>query len=168
MNTEDNKILRMIYTFFLGLLLAIFVGVGISTFYEAPARPEYPIEAQTYGGEPTEEQINLEREFEQTNIAFDENEMQPYNRNVSIMVITAAVILLALSIVFEKKIKVIADGVMLGGLFTLFYGIGRGFASANTKYVFVVVTISLVAVLYLGYHRFVEKQIPAKVSKSKS
>jgi hypothetical protein len=83
------------------------------------------------------------------------NDIKTYDRNTSIITLGAAVIFLVVSIIFEKKIKIIADGVMLGGLFTLIYSIGRGFASQNTKYTFLAVTVDLVIVLYLGYHRFV-------------
>lgn len=44
---------------------------------------------------------------------------------------------------------------MLGGLFTLFYSIGRGFASEDSKYMFIMVSVGLLLVLFLGYHRFV-------------
>lgn len=58
---------------------------------------------------------------------------------------------------------------MLGGLFVLLYSLGRGFASENSKYVFVVVTVGLVTVLYLGYHRFVKAHVPVdKTPKIKS
>jgi hypothetical protein len=62
----------------------------------------------------------------------------------------------------KKKVEVISDGVMLGGLFTLLYSLGRGFASQDSKYSFISITVGLMVVLYLGYHRFVR---PKKLSK---
>ena len=167
---EDNKVIRLIYTFFLGLLLAIFIGVGINSFYVSPAAPEFPNELNTYGKDMTEEQVALQNEYDQNMESYHKNQSGPYNRNVSIMTLSAAVVLLALSMFLEKKkIKVVADGIMLGGLFTLIYSIGRGFASQNTKYTFLTVTIGLVIVLYLGYHRFVREHNPeVKISKNKS
>jgi hypothetical protein len=160
---EDNRILRLVYTFFLGLLLAIFVGVGINTFYPGPKAPEYPTSTEfSYNKEPTQEQKDAEKQYEIQNKAYMEK-MKPYSRNVSMITLVAAVAFLAISIVFEKRIKVIADGVMLGGLFTLLYSIIRGFMSEDNKYVFLVVTVGLVVVLYLGYHRFV--RIPAVKTK---
>jgi xanthine/uracil permease len=99
-----------------------------------------------------------------TKVALTEDDMNVCNRNVSIAILVASITLLSISIVFERKIKLISDGIMLGGLFTLLYSIGRGFASDDGKYVFVVVSICLVVVLYLGYHRF--GKVP-KVSKKK-
>lgn len=154
---EDNKILKLVYTFFLGLLLALFVGIGINTFYTPPVAPEYPTELNSsYNKEPTQEQIILERKFEKQMQTFEKEVMGPYSRNVSIIALTAAVLFLAASFVLEKKgVRVISDGVMLGGLFTLMYSLGRGFASQDSKYSFVAISIGLVIVLYLGYHRFV-------------
>ena len=151
---EENKILTIVYTFFLGLLLAIFVGVGISTFYPSPESPEYPIALNSYGKEMTPKQEVLQRKFDVQMEVYNEK-MKPYNRNVSIMVLIAAVLCIVISFVYEKKIRIIADGVMLGGLFLLLYSLGRGFASEDTKYVFAMVSVGLIIVLYLGYHRFI-------------
>ena len=156
---EDNRILRLVYTFFLGLLLAIFVGVGINTFYPGPTPPPFPIELNNYGKEPNTEQLAKERAFD-AKMEQHNQKMKPYNRNVSIITLVGAVVFLAVSMAYEKKIKILADGVMLGGLFTLLYSIGRGFASENSKYVFTVVTVGLALVLYLGYHRFVRTRPP--------
>lgn len=151
---EENRLITIVYTFFLGLLLAIFVGVGISTFYPAPESPEYPIELNSYGKEMTPKQEELQRKFDAKMDVYNEN-MKPYNRNVSIIVLIAAVLCMVISFVYEKKIRIIADGIMLGGLFLLLYSLGRGFASEDTKYVFAMVSMGLIIVLYLGYHRFI-------------
>lgn len=157
---DDNKILKIVYTFFLGLLLAIFVGVGINTFYEGPKAPDYPTSLNTYGKDLTDEQLAEQKKFD-SQIQQHTRAQKPHSRNVSIITLAAAVILLVISIVFEKRMKIIADGVMLGGLFTLFYSIGQSFASEDSKYTFIVITIGLGIVLYLGYHRFVRIH-PAK------
>lgn len=166
--SEDNKVLKLVYTFFLGILLSIFVGVGISAFYPGPEMPEHPSEYSTFGEKLTpaqEEQLN---QFDAQMRQYDED-LKPYNRNVSIITLGAAVILLVVSLVYEKRIRFIADGVLLGGLFILLYSIGRGFASDNEKYVFLVVSIGLAIVLYLGYHRFVhDGQSTNKLTKGKS
>jgi hypothetical protein len=156
---EENSILRLIYTIFLGILIALFVGVGINTFYSSPVPPKNPIELNTYGKELSADQIKAQKELDRKNEKYQEK-LKPYNRNVSIMTLVAAVALLAGSMVFQKRVKVLADGIMLGGLFTLLYSVGRGFASENSKYVFTVVTLGLLVVIYLGYHRFVQKRSP--------
>lgn len=151
---EDASVLRLLYTFFVGVLLAVFVGVGVATFYTAPKSPEYPIELNTLGKEPTAEQLALERKYSMKMEEYNEV-MKPYNRKTSLITLCAAVILLGISLIYEKRMKILAEGVMLGGLFTLIYSLGRSFAADDTKYSFLAVTVSLVIVLFLGYHRFV-------------
>ncbi len=154
--------LKLIYTFFLGVLLAIFVGVGISAFYPGPASPPYPIELNNPGKELTADQTIQQHDYDVAVKQYDLDK-RPYNRNVSIMTLAAATLFLVVSLVFEKKIRIIADGIMLGGLFTLLYSIGRGFASQDNKYVFIVVTVGLALVIYLGYHRFVVERGKTKL-----
>ena len=163
---EDNKILKLVYTFFLGLLVAIFLGVGINTFYAGPKMPDYPIELNTYGKELSDQQLVVQRDWD-NKMEQHNKDMRPYNRNVSIITLLGAVIFLTISMVYEKRIKIISDGVMLGGLFTLLYSLGRGFASENSKYVFLVVSVGLAIVLYLGYHRFVRDNQPAATASKR-
>ena len=153
---KDNRVMTIIYTLFLGILLAVFVGVGINTFYAPPAAPKFPIESNTYGKEPTPVQVAAQQAFDRENEKY-RNALKPYNRNVSIVALVAAVVLLVAGLLSQKRIRSIADGIMLGGLFTLLDSIGRGFASEDSKYVFIIVAIGLVLVLYLGYSRFVSK-----------
>lgn len=159
---EQNKALQIVYTFFVGILLAVFVGVGINTFYPPPAEPVYPLITEPAVGETNEEQSLRQEKLEEQYRAYEEEERQPYERNVSLIAVVSAVLFVVLSIVLEKRIKIISDGVMLGGLFTLLYGILRGFAAQDSKYLFVVVSISLALVLFLGYHKFVKNSPAAK------
>lgn len=151
---EESRLLRLLYTVFLGILLAIFVGVGVNTFYAGPKAPDYPVSLNTYGKELTAEQAQLQRQFDQQQQTY-EKAMKPYNRNVSMITLGAAVALLTVSLLFGHRIRIIADGIMFGGLFTLLYSLGRSFASQDSKYIFAVVSVALVLVLSLGYRRFV-------------
>lgn len=159
---ESSNILKIIYTFFLGLILAIFVGVGINTFYETPTMPTYSADTNSYGKEPTDQQVVQQRAYDKQ-IQQYEKDLKPYNRNVSIIALAVSVLYVIISLLFEKRIKFIADGVMLGGVFTLLYSMIRSFATEDSKYVFVVVSVGLVIALYLGYHKFV-KAVPNKGS----
>lgn len=170
---DDNKILKIVYTFFLGIIIALFVGLGISTFYSAPTSPTYP-DSVLQSGELTSEQSAVmdkdRRKYEQANREYTEKS-QSYNRNVSIIALASAVVLVAVSLVFEKSNRVIGSGIMLGGLFTLLYSLGRGLASEDTKYTFIAATVGLLVALYLGYRRFShdDSKPPAKlVSKRRS
>lgn len=162
--TQENSILKFVYTFFLGILVALFVGLGVNTFYPGPTEPEYPTTSQAVTKEPTAEQQAAENKYQADYRAY-EKKLKPYSRNVSIITLTAAVIFLVLSLVFESHLRILADGILFGGLFTLLYSIIRGFISQESKYVFMVVTIGLAAVMYIGYHRFVRR--PASLDSSK-
>lgn len=154
---ESNNVLKLVYTFFLGILLTMFIGVGISTFYPGPKMPEFPVVLNTYGkadNAMTDQQLQIQKTYDGQMTKYN-NDRKPYSRNVSIITLICSVILLTASLLLAKKIRFMSDGILLGGLFTLIYSIGRGFASSNNKYVFVVLTISIVVIVYLGYRKFV-------------
>jgi len=150
-------VLKFIYTLFLALLVALFVGLGISAFYPGPKEPDYPIalEAEKPGCEDTaelktiREKYNLEqREFERS--------LKNYSKNVSIIALCAAILILVASLALISKINMIADGVLLGGVFTATYSIVRGFMSENSKFRFLVVTVGLLIAFILGYIKFIQ------------
>ena len=45
---KNNSFLKVIYTFLIGIFLAVFVGVGIAAFYPEQRYPEPPV-AVKYG-----------------------------------------------------------------------------------------------------------------------
>ncbi|MDB5186763.1 MAG: hypothetical protein JWM07_235 [Candidatus Saccharibacteria bacterium] len=151
----EDKLLKLVYTFFLGIIIALFVGMGISTFYTAPVMPEYPMSShpQTEPSKTSAEELKAQRTYDEQYKTFSKDS-EVYHRNVSIISIVFAVAFVMLSLVFERKNRVIANGIMMGGIFVLIYSIGRGVASTDTKYTFIAVCISLAVVLYLGYRRF--------------
>lgn len=161
----DNKTLTIVYTFFLGLILALFIGLGVSTFYPGPKMPEFPND-YSYPAEkgPTPEQIKTQKEYD-TAFKQYEKDNKLYSRNVSMIVLVSAIGLLVISFAFEKRNQVIANGMLLGGVFAVLYSIMRGFVSEDTKYTFVAVTVGLVVALYLGYRRFAEASSKKKSKK---
>lgn len=151
----EDKLLRLVYTFFLGLIIAVFVGMGIATFYESPKPPEYPVQTEAQLKESQASPVaNAEQLKYEQDYRVYEKTAQVYHRNVSIISMIFAVMLLIISFLLERKNSVITNGVMLGGVFVLIYSIGRGIASTDTKYTFIAVSISLAIVIYLGYRRF--------------
>lgn len=150
--------MKFVYAFFLGIILALFVGMGISTFYTEPKMPEYPHsitapELTVPEGKVPAEDIQAQREYEEAYKKYNQ-ESQVYHRNVSIISLIAAVLFVIVGLFFERRNSVIMNGVMMGGVFTLLYSIGRGIASTDTKYTFIAVSVSLAVVLFLGYRKF--------------
>jgi len=148
----ENQVFRIIFTVFVGLMTAFFVGFGIDAFYPEPQYPQaindlYNLIANKTPTAAEQAQIAaLEQAYQ--------NDIQAYNRIVTIVVTIAAVIYLGLSILLEAKNRVMANGVMLGGLFTLLYGAARGLGSQDSMITFITVGIGLAAVVLIGLRRF--------------
>jgi len=159
---ETKNVIEVIYTLFLGLLLALFVGIGVNTYFPTPEYPEYPSELNYVdSGKLTAEQEKAQAEFDKKNKEYQED-YETHGSYSAAMILAASVVLLSASLLFEKRIKFIADGVLLGGLFTLVYSVGLSFASGEKNLQFLIITIGLLAVLFLGYHRFVKPEKPPK------
>jgi len=148
-------VLKIVYTIFIGILLVLFVGIGIETFYPQPQYPEYPIalDKPIYNDTETAEQIQTRVEFQEKEKEYQQ-ETKVYNRNVFIIALLFALVFLAVSLFLSDRLLVIADGLLLGGVFTLAYAVGRGFM-ADDKFRFVAVSVSLVIALVTGYLKFV-------------
>jgi uncharacterized membrane protein len=148
--------LKALYAIAIAFLVVAFVGFGISAFYPEPRYPAYPNEV-VGGTRPenrTPQQKEKIEEFHQEEKAYREN-ISTYNLIVASISIGTAVLLLVGSIVWLSRLAVIGDGVTLGAVFTLFYGLIRAFLSNNEQFRFVAVAIGLVIVLALVYWRFV-------------
>ena len=148
-------ILKIIYSIFIGGLFAVLVGVGIAAFYPEPKPPEYPsaLKIPREGGQnqPVFNELKGEQEeFDRLEKAFEQN-LETYNRNVSIIAIVASIITLVVSLTLFGKLLLIADGLLLGGVLTLLYSIIRGFGSGNNKFQFIIVSLSFTVALILGY-----------------
>jgi uncharacterized membrane protein len=150
----ENTVLKIVYTFFLGIMIALFVGFGIDTFYP---EPEYPTELQYgYSKELTDADI---KELDTAQQAYQDS-IEAYSRNVSLISTVLAVALLGGSLLLERRNRVITNGLMLGGLFTLIYGVGRGFASGDSTTTFITVAVGLAVVVFLGFRRFAHHDEP--------
>jgi hypothetical protein len=149
-------ILKLIYTLFLALLVALFVGLGISAFYPGPKAPEFPaaLDSEKPGCEEDASLKAAREKFNQDQRDYNEK-FKPYSRNVSMISLLAAILILIASLTLLAKIKMIADGILLGGVFTTAYGIIQGLISEDTKFRFLIVTIGLLIALVLGYIKFI-------------
>jgi len=155
--------LKLVYTIFIGVLLAIFVGVGIASFYPGPQYPEPPILLKLYKlptEPPTDPTISAKLQKEQE--VYDEvlktfkEKMEKYNRDVSIISLIAAILILVISLTLFRQLLIIADGLLLGGVITLLYSVARVFGSGDDKLRFLVVSVGLAVALILGYLKFIE------------
>jgi len=154
--STETTVMRAVYTFFLGVLVALFVGLGIATALPGPAEPAAPpavaVAQQSRELTPAEEQ--QWRAYEQQRERWEEA-ARHHSRTVGLAALVASVLLLVLSLSLERRRRVLAEGVLLGGLFTLLHSIVRSLVARDTVVTFAVVTTALVLVLAVGYRRYV-------------
>lgn len=154
--------LRALYAIAIGLLFVGVVGFGFAAFYPAPTYPERSPQLVEFDRSMTDTsqdstRIELEKEFEQQQKEYEEA-MNKYNRNLSVMLIAVAMLTIAVSILGLGKLEVIGDGLTLGGILTLLYGLGRAVAGGDEKIRFLAVAFGLVVIIFLSYWKFIRKE----------
>lgn len=160
--------LRTIFAFFLGLMLTAFVGVGVYTFHPPPQR--FDNELRDLG---RKEQVFRDARAPNELTAADRDSLQaierrrnelmdaaaaariPWARTTSITLIVVATLAMAASLVGADRLLVISNGLLLGGVFTMLYGVGWIISTDSSVARFVVITIALAITLALAYLRFV-------------
>ena len=161
--------LQTIFAFFLGLMVAAFAGVGVYTFYPAPdtalveravslRRQEQAIRNSNAPEALTAaDRAGIQRLENELAAIEDERRMlnQAWGRRTSIIVIVVATLAMAVSLVRAVQLPVISNGLLLGGVFTMIYGVGWIIVSDTTPVRFFVMTAALLVTLALGYVRFV-------------
>ncbi len=168
---RQHDALQTIFSFFLGLMVVAFVGVGVNTFYKDPSQPiedklqalytrqgavvEKPV--PTGGVVSPADQAAAEKVQKEINaLQKQQREIQGvWQRNTSIVLILFATLVMAVSLIRSDQLKVISNGLLLGGLFTMIYGSGWTIASGDSIARFGVITFALAVTLGLGYLKFV-------------
>lgn len=166
--------LRTIFSFFLGLMLTAFVGVGVYTFHGPPQQHEAQIrdlnrqQAALRSAKagaaltPAEQAQIQEMESRRTALADSASEARkPWGRSTSMILIVFATLIMAVSLVRADELPVITNGLLLGGLFTMLYGVGWILSTDTSVTRFLVMTAALLITLSLGYARFVRRRAAA-------
>lgn len=154
--------LRIIYSLFIGLLWATLIGVGIAAFYPGPKAPEYPAELSVARETPAPggdgaALIEAQRSYDVEQKLY-RRASERYSHDVSIAALVAAIASLVVSLTLFRRISLIADGLLLGGLFTLIYGIFRAFGDGDQVFRFIVISVGFVIAVTLGYLKFVRPE----------
>lgn len=157
---RSEMTLKLLYTLLIGIFVAVFVGVGIAAFYPALKYPEPPVSMKYGYSEPEKDgQISDETKIEMERYDQEQKDFQiksqTYNRNVSILALVFSIVIVVISLTLFKKIYLIADGLLLGGVLTLLYSVIRGFGSDDNMFRFIVVSAGLIISLFLGYVKFI-------------
>ncbi len=162
--------LQTIFSFFLGLMVLAFIGIGVNTFYPEPeymSDPRldalYQEQSRIYekdrdgsGLSPADERRvqEIQEEINEINERI-ESTRQDWARNTSIILILFATLVMGVSLVRSDQLRVISNGLLLGGLFTMIYGVGWIIFSGESLARFLVIVFALLVTLALGYLRFV-------------
>jgi hypothetical protein len=148
--------LRSLYVVSIALLVFAFMVFGVAAF-PGPQIPDVSPEMQSAQQNPTDDQQQLQTEQLQKQQAFQE-QVSVYNRVLSFVIIGAAVVLLAASILWLGRFPIIGEGVTLGAVFTLLYGLYSAYSVSAGLLTFIAVAVGLLILLGLVYWKFIRSQ----------
>lgn len=162
----ENPVLRTLYALALAVLIAAFVGFGIQTFYPAPESlqdnafaGEVPPSSPGAGGALPDTQSlpgppGDDAGF-QGDIGGYDQELTAHDRVASVVAIVVAVLILFAGLLpMISRLPVIGDGVTLGGVLSLFYGMTLAVQAPSGPLGFFVVAVGLLALIAVLYLKF--------------
>jgi len=166
---RQRNALQTIFSFFLGLMVTAFIGVGVYTFYPPPEE-RFADQLQTLyrqqediQGFKDQTQLTPADRTKLRTIQEDIRKIEDaqaaarevWGRNTSIVLIAFATLVMSVSLIMADRLRVISNGLLLGGLFTMLYGTGWVIATGSSQARFWVMTFALLITLGLGYLKFV-------------
>jgi hypothetical protein len=170
-NPERSSGLQTIFSFFLGLMVTAFVGVGVYTFHAPDKEPQRQMQelsrreqairnSKAADALTVEDRAQMQQLTDQRNRIADASQagFETWARSTSIILITLATLAMVVSLVRPERLPVISNGLLMGGLFTMVYGVGWIVAAGSSMTRFVVMTLAFVVTLALGYVRFVRRR----------
>lgn len=174
-------VLQAIFAVFLGLMITAVVGVGVYTFHPNPGDTTQEQVDELYeergridgcgSSTPTKcrswDQLSQTERQKVTAIdtqvaALQEDarsQREAWSQGTSIILISLATVLMVVSLLLGESLTVLSNGILLGGLFTMLYGVGWGIASGNSLTRFLVLVAALVVSLVLGYLKFARNRV---------
>jgi uncharacterized protein HemX len=174
MATADRQhyALQTIFSFFLGLMVLAFIGVGVNTFYQSPAdrvqsqQQDIQIQMDALNVKTNGRSLDTTQQAQMDKLVAKqsalqrsiEGEMKDWARNTSIVLVIFATIVMGISLIRSEQLRVLSNGLLLGGLFTMLYGTGWVIFSGNSTARFVVIAFALLVAIGLGYVKFVRQR----------
>lgn len=162
--------LQTIFSFFLGLMVLAFIAVAVNTFYQSPSdRHQKEMQSidqrlgQLEGKQPggsglsSSDQAELSKLRDQQTALQNQvqSEMESWSLNTSIILIVYATLVMGVSLIRSEQLRVISNGLLLGGLFSMLYGAGWVIFSGQGVARFVVIVFAFAITIGLGYAKFV-------------
>jgi uncharacterized protein HemX len=164
--------LQTIFSFFLGLMVLAFIGVGVNTFYQSPSdrvqqqTDEYGRQIDALNVKSNGRALDATSQAKMDKLSAQQNELQrsievemkAWARTTSIILVIFATLVMGVSLVRSEQLRVLSNGLLLGGLFTMLYGIGWVIFSGNSTARFAVMAFALAVAIGLGYLKFVRER----------
>lgn len=126
-----QSVLQVIFSVFLGLVVTAFVGIGVNTFYPEPSY-----------------------------VTGSETDHAQWRLVTSIVLLICATLVMLLSLAIADTGLVLANGALLGGLFTMIYAVGMGISADRQWLRLLVVAAALVITVGVGWWKFTRGRGP--------
>ena len=146
-----DKVKSISLSIAIAIILALFVNVGIATFYDEPNYEDcyfpraIPLEGEYK--QPTPEELDKAKECEDNN-----RELRSvYNRNVFIVLIITG--FLSLLVGLFLGVSSVASGFLFGGILNLFIGVIRFWTDMDEYLRFIILGITLAILILVGYKK---------------
>jgi hypothetical protein len=166
---RQHYALQTIFSFFLGLMVLAFIGIGVNTFYPSPSgqftskEQELQRRLQAVQNKAPQGSLTATQQVElivaQKRIDDLHNAQAAAEANwakvTSIILVVFATIVMSVSLLLSERLRVLSNGLLLGGLFTMLYGTGWVIFSGSSVARFAVVSFALLVSIGLGYVKFV-------------
>lgn len=165
---RQRQALQTIYSFFLGLMVLALVGISVYTIYPVPKQESQQKtdklyrELEAYNTKtPSELSASDRAKRDEIQDEIDalqkqmEATMKTWSRNTSIVLIILATAVMSISLVRSEQLRVLSNGLLLGGVFTMLYGVGWIIASGESWARLIVIFFATGVTIALGYVKFV-------------
>ena len=167
--------LHTLFAIFLGLMVTAFAGVGVYTFYPPPAKQymdqivKLDRQQEAIRNSRLDNALTPDDRARIQKLVDERNKVQDVSRKsseawagrTSIILVSLATLAMVIALVFVAQLPVISNGLLMGGVFTMLYGVGWVIASGTSTTRFIVMTFALAITLALGYLRFVRRRASA-------
>lgn len=129
--TLSQSILQVLFSVFLGLVVTGFVAIAVNTVLAEPSYLE---------GVP------------------DDNAWQSWRMATSVALLIAATLIMVVALLLGDRVAVLANGALLGGVFTMIYAVGVAIWAGNQWPRLAIIAVALVVSVAVGYWRFSQRR----------
>jgi hypothetical protein len=152
-----NAFIRLLYALLIAVSVGLFVGISINSVYPGPKMPEYP--SSNYASPSEADQAKYQKQQQDFDKQYKDfrSKEKNYQRNVSIIAVVGAVVIVALGLWYLRRNEIIGEGLALGGLGVGLYAVITAMVADHRIMRLVAVTILLASALLVVHRRFIEK-----------